>query len=80
MPKQTLYTEHTIYKAKRGKIYDPENKQFDCYLPAFAITSPPTYIVDCYVCDAAGNVHPGYNVSPVPVLVSNLGRVVADCS
>jgi hypothetical protein len=76
MPKQKLYLEQTIYKAKRGRIYDDQQKQFNCYRPAFAFTSPPTYIADCWVCDSAGKLHPGYNVSPVPVLVQNLGQIV----
>lgn len=62
-----------IYKAKRGHIYDEDNKQYNCYRPA----NSGTYsILDCWVCDEAGNVHPGYNVSPVPVCNSNLGKHV----
>jgi hypothetical protein len=28
------------------------------------------------VCDKNGNIHPGYNVSPVPVQASALGKVI----
>ena len=65
--------EHTIYKAKRGQIYDPDNKKFNCYRPAL---NGAYAILDCWVCDEAGNVHPGYDVSPVPVHQDSLGKIV----
>lgn len=62
-----------IYKAKLGHIYDPENKQYDCFRPA---NDGRYSILDCWVCDENGNVHPGYNVSPVPVSCAVIGRAV----
>lgn len=64
---------NNIYQAKRGKIYDPEQKQFNCYRPVY---DGSFFTLDCWVCDKEGNIHPGYNISPVPVHVDNLGRVV----
>ena len=62
-----------IYKAKRGHIYDPDRKRYNCYRPAI---NGAYYIIDCWPCDEAGNVHPGYNVSPSPVCQDNIGQVV----
>lgn len=62
-----------IYKAKRP--YDPERPQYDCYRPA---ESGSYMILDCWVCDKQGRVHPGYNVSPVPVHGRNIGPIVGN--
>ena len=62
-----------IYKAKRGKIYDDDNPQFNCYSPVF---EGEFTIVDCWVCTKDGEIHPGYNVSPVPVYVGYLGKMI----
>jgi len=64
-----------IYKAKRGHVYNGDNPQYNCFIPA---ETGVWRIVDCWPCDAAGNIHPGYNASPVPVDVSNLGQIVGD--
>jgi len=67
-----------IYKAKRGCVYDtntPKGKKYNCYQPCM---TGNFYIVDCWVCDSAGNVHPGYNVSGVPVETSSLGKIIAE--
>jgi len=34
------------------------------------------WLGDCWLVDEYGNVHPGYNVSPVPLLAENLARPV----
>jgi hypothetical protein len=65
--------EGLIYKAKRGHVYDQEKKQFDCYAPCY---TGDFGLVDCWVCDEEGNIHAGYNVSPVPVSPDVLGKVV----
>lgn len=67
--------ETLIYKAKRGNIFDPSEagKKYNCYRPAL---TGSFYIVDCWVCDEAGNIHPGYNAKPVPVHVDNIGAYV----
>lgn len=64
-----------IYKAKRGHIYDSGKPKFNCYAAAHTGNFE---IVDCWVCDQNGNMHPGYNVSPVPVNTSNLGETVGN--
>jgi len=61
-----------IYKAKDG-AYDPERPEYNCYSPA---DSGDWSIMDCWVCDKQGNIHPGYNVSPVPVNAESLGRII----
>ena len=62
-----------IYCAKRGHIYDPDNKKYNCFLPA----EDGAYgILDCWVYDESGNIHPGYNVSPVPVCQDDIGKRV----
>lgn len=72
MKNRQLKSNH-IYKAKRGHIYDPDNKKYNCYRPA---QSGSYGILDCWVCDEAGNIHPGYNVSPVPVSQESIGQHV----
>lgn len=71
--KLRLLRTNTIYKAKRGHIYDEDHKQYNCYRPA---TQGTYHVLDCWVCDEAGNVHPGYNVSPVPVCQDAIGKIV----
>ena len=62
--KTRFMVSRCIYRAKRGKAYDPDNRKYDCYRPA----QDGAYdVLDCWVCDRNGNVHPGYIVSPVPV-------------
>jgi hypothetical protein len=29
---------------------------------------------DCWITDKNGNIHPGYNVSPVPVSIESVGK------
>ena len=67
--------ENLIYKAKRGHIHDDskEGKKYNCYRPAL---TGNFIILDCWVCDEAGNIHPGYSASPVPVHVANIGTYV----
>jgi hypothetical protein len=31
-----------------------------------------SYLGDCWITDCIGNVHPGYSISPVPVMASQL--------
>lgn len=65
-----------IYKAKRGYVYrnyTKSDKKYNCYSPCF---SGGFGIVDCWVCDEFGNVHPDFNCSGVPVSVSVLGAVI----
>ena len=63
-----------IYKAKRGCIYDDEKPRYNCYLPVDYANDCVTG--DCWVCDKNGNIHPGYNVCPVPINADMLGQVV----
>jgi hypothetical protein len=64
-----------IYKAKKGHIYDPDNKKYDCFSPA-SYADGCKNIGDCLVCDEKGNMHPGYVTHPVPVHVDVLGSPV----
>lgn len=69
-------TQGNIHKAKRGEHYDKnteEGKKYKCFSPC---SSGNFEIVDCWVCDEQGNVHPGYNTSGVPVHTSVLGKIV----
>ena len=72
-----FFSSKLIYKAKRGQIYDSDKPRYNCYMPA---NSGNYSLFDCWVCDARGNVHPGYRNSPVPVYADQLGRVVGDRS
>lgn len=73
--KARFFSSKLIYKAKRGHIHDDSKPRYDCYIPA---ESGSYGIFDCWVCDSKGNIHPGYNVSPVPVSADNLGDVVGE--
>ena len=63
-----------IYKARGGHVYDLEEDKYDCYTPAEYADG--CILGDCWVVDEAGNINPGYNNSPVPVRVGQLGEVV----
>ena len=65
--------QNVIYKAKRGHVYDSESNRFNCYMP---VHTGKYQVVDCWVCDQSGNIHPGYNCSPVPVFSGNLGVAI----
>ena len=64
-----------IYRAKRGHVYDPRHPRYNCFTPA-EYADGCDNIGDCWVLDQRGNIHPGYNVSPMPVCVAVLGEVV----
>ncbi|MCP4400650.1 MAG: hypothetical protein GY801_25535 [bacterium] len=68
--------EGVIYKAKRGHVFQTDTKQdreYNCYSPCM---TGDFGIVDCWPCTEDGDVHPGYNISGVPVDVDALGTVV----
>lgn len=70
--KKTVYADK-IYRAKKDFIYGMDNPQYDCYRP---VNTGNWSVFDAWVCDKFGNVHPGYNSSPVPILAERLGKVV----
>lgn len=63
-----------IYKAKSGKVYD--NKKYNCYSPVYSGNG--MYVVDCWVCNKKGDIDEGLSISPVPVMVEILGRIVGE--
>lgn len=65
-----------VYKAKRGHIYRTDtakDRRYNCYIPVF---TGDYCIVDCWVTDKDGNIHPGFNCCGVPIDTSILGTVV----
>lgn len=54
--------------------YDPDRPRYNCYRPAHSGSG--FYILDCWIVDSNGRRHPGYNVSPVPVYVGNIGEEI----
>jgi hypothetical protein len=72
------FTADSIYESVSGP-YDEDQPQFDCLMPAMDDNGQFS-IVDCWITDRQGNIHPGYNVSPVPVTVSNIGVMVKHVS
>jgi hypothetical protein len=65
-----------IYRAKRGhtyRTYTAKDKKYNCYSPCM---SGDFGIVDCWVCDEFGNVHPDFNCYGVPIDTDILGPVV----
>jgi hypothetical protein len=76
MAKARHVSTGVVYKAKRGHIYDPNHPKYNCYSPA----NDGVYSVfDAWVCDERGNVHPGYNISPVPIRADYIGDEVNHC-
>ena len=63
-----------IYKARDGHIYDLNHEKYNCYTPTDHADS--CGLGDCWVTDEQGNIHPGYNNSPVPIHVARLGEVI----
>ncbi|MGO9611588.1 MAG: hypothetical protein ACLPX5_00925 [Dissulfurispiraceae bacterium] len=72
------FTSDGVYRAADGP-YDESQPQFDCVWPAMDDNGQYS-IVDCWITDSHGNIHPGYNVSPVPVVVENIGEMVKHIS
>jgi hypothetical protein len=71
MSEPRVFRAERIYKAKRGHIYDQKNPRYNCYRPA---ETGKWNVFDVWVCD--GNIHPGYNASPVPVTYHAIGKEV----
>lgn len=55
---------------KMPEPYDPDNPEYDHAVPAID-DNGIMYCVDCWIVNSRGKRHPGYDVSPVPVLVSD---------
>jgi hypothetical protein len=55
--------------------HDEEYPEYNCYRP---VDSGRYFMLDCWVCDEQGNVHPEYNACGVPVRAENIGEAVAD--
>lgn len=68
------FTSDGVYRNLNGP-YDEDAPRFDCLLPA-SDDNGQYGIVDCWITDETGEVHPGYNVSPVPVHVGNIGPMI----
>lgn len=68
------FTKGSIYTLEDGP-YDDNNKKYDCVMPVYD-DNGEFYVVDCWITDKKGNVHPGYNVSPVPILVEDFGKKI----
>jgi hypothetical protein len=55
---------------KFGKVYrikDPDPDEYGQYIYVTPVEyADGAWLGDCWIVDARGNVHPGYNVSPVP--------------
>ncbi len=63
-----------IYRAKRGAITGSQ-PQFNCISPAHD-WQPNWFAGDVWICDANGNFDPGYNVSPVPIRLNDIGILI----
>ena len=72
------FTSDGIYRAVNGP-YDESKPQFDCVRPAMDDNGRYS-VVDCWITDSQGNIHSGYDVSPVPVAVENIGKMVKHIS
>lgn len=50
--------------------YDDDRPEFDCVQPAHD-DNGVMHTVDCWIINRKYEIHPGYNVSPVPIPVSS---------
>lgn len=62
-----------IYEA--NQIYDEDRPEFNCYRP---VESGKHLLLDCWVCDERGLLHPDYTGGGVPVRADFIGEPVAD--
>jgi hypothetical protein len=63
-----------IYRTKRGAIPGSHPK-FNCVSPAHDWQTS-WYVGDVWICDEAGNIDPGSNVSPVPIRRNEIGILI----
>lgn len=67
---------------RKGDIFYKKRAPYDYAVPRYAYVMPVMddngimVIVDCWVCDRDGNIHPGYSTSPVPISVDNFGHKI----
>lgn len=69
--RDTVPQKSLVYTIKPEAIYWDNESEFHFVHPVYECTSL-TSIVDCWIVNAKGEIHPGYNCSPVPVSVSNI--------
>lgn len=60
-------SKYVMYEIE-GSVYDEEWPEFAFYIPC---DSGNFWMVDCWIVDEEGNVHPGYDVAGVPVQTKN---------
>ena len=72
--KKRWLSKHLIYKVKRP-IYGAD---YSCCTPMVSALSEEHAVVGVWVCDSQGNLHPGYKVSSLPMIVTNIGEAVND--
>ena len=64
-------SKHVMYEVE-GSVYDEERPEFAFYIPC---DSGNFWMVDCWIVDEEGNVHPDYEVAGVPVVTKNFVAV-----
>lgn len=72
LERRSKFVPNTLYEWKRGKS-TVENMGKYRYLRAADYNDCP--IGDCWVVDALGNLHPGYNKSPIPVNIEDVKQL-----
>lgn len=67
----TFVDKNSVYQIP-GFIYDEERPEFNCLIPVY---TGDFWIVDCWICDKDGNVHPHYSVAGVPIHTEQMVRI-----
>ena len=67
-PEKRYLSATLIYRMEQP--YDGENPRYGCCIPAVNGVRSSSHVVDVWPCDENGGIHPGFNVSPVPVSAS----------
>lgn len=74
MDKKRWLSKNLIYRVKH-----PAHASDDpCCTPARSGWVDGQHILDVWLCDSRGNLHPGFNGSPVPMIAKNIGQAVND--
>jgi hypothetical protein len=74
----TKFKHGAIYRWKRGEgldTYPPYDKYDKEYCLLMAAEYNDSYIGDCYVINKRGDIHPGYDASPIPVNIDAVVKV-----
>ena len=76
--KTKRFIPNAMYRWKRGNCLG-SNPPFDKYDKRYRFLKATDYnncgMGDCWVVDEKGNLHPGYNISPIPIDIDSVVKL-----